>query len=102
MKLVYTHENRLLVGNAKNILEAEGIELVLKNEFASGAMAEISLFDAWLELWVLEDSDYDKAILVIENSLSKENAIDWKCTQCSEKNDVSFALCWHCGTEGPN
>ena len=56
MKLVYTNENRMIVGNAKNILEGHGIETILKNEYAQGAVGEISAFDAWPELWVLNDT----------------------------------------------
>lgn len=96
MKLVYTNENRLLVGNAKNILEAQDIELLVKNEFASGAMGEISPFDTWLELWVLQDTDYDKAVAVLATALSEKNSIEWTCDECKELNDASFEFCWQC------
>ena len=33
MKKVFTHENRMIVYNMKNLLQGEGIELVMKNEF---------------------------------------------------------------------
>ncbi|WP_414654290.1 putative signal transducing protein, partial [Idiomarina abyssalis] len=36
MKLIYTRENKLLVENARNLLQMEGIETVMKNEFSSG------------------------------------------------------------------
>ncbi len=54
MKLVYTNENRFIVNNAKNIVEAAGITVTLKNEFSVGGIGELSAFDAWLELWVVE------------------------------------------------
>jgi hypothetical protein len=101
MKLVYTNENRFIAGNAKNILESHGIELVLKNEFAAGAVGEVSAFDAWLELWVRNDSDYDKACMILESALSKKGAKGWICKQCREENDASFEFCWHCHRERP-
>jgi hypothetical protein len=101
MKLVYTHENRFLVGNAHNILEQGGIRVVWKNEFSSGAIGEISPFDTWPELWVIDDADYDCAINIITHSLSAANAPEWTCTHCNEPNDAAFETCWNCQTEKP-
>ena len=105
MRIIYTNENRLIVGNTKNILESHGIEVILKNEYSQGAVGEISAFDAWPELWVINDSDYENAIEVIEvievieNYLSKESDPEWVCTSCGENNDASFGSCWKCQTE---
>ncbi len=74
MKMVYTNENRFLVANAKNILESNGMDVLLKNEFASSVIGEVSAFDAWVEIWVLNDDDYRNACKIIESSLSEENA----------------------------
>ena len=99
MKMVYSNENRFIVSNAKNILESHGIDVILKNEFASGAIGEVSAFDAWVEVWVVHDSDYEKAFKIIESSLSKEGAVEWICKQCKEENDASFETCWNCQSE---
>lgn len=101
MKLIYTHENRLLVGNAKNILEANGIDVILKNEFSQGGVGELSAIDSWPQLWILNDADYDKAASVMENSLSKDTDPEWKCASCSENNDASFGSCWKCQSPCP-
>lgn len=101
MKLVYTHENRFLVGNAHNILEQAGIRVVWKNEFSSSAIGEVSPFDTWPELWVLNDDDYEHATHVITNALSAPSAAEWTCALCNEKNDAAFELCWNCQTEKP-
>jgi hypothetical protein len=99
MKMVYTNENRFLVSNAKNILELQGIDVTLKNEFASGAIGEVSAFDAWVEVWVLNDADYEEACSIIESSLSKDGDKEWVCSGCNEKNDASFETCWNCQSE---
>jgi hypothetical protein len=99
MKMVYTHENRFLVSNAKNILELQGIDVTLKNEFASSVIGEVSAFDAWVEIWVLNDDDYQRACTIIESSLSKEGDEKWVCTSCKETNDASFEICWNCQGE---
>lgn len=99
MKMVYTNENRFLVANAQNIIEAQGINTVLKNEFAQGAIGEVSAFDSWLEVWVINDADYEPAFDIIENSLSNVNSAEWTCGNCNEKNDASFEVCWNCQKE---
>ncbi len=101
MKMVYTHENRFIVSNAKNILEAQGIDVVLKNEFSSSAVGDVSAFDVWLEVWVRNDSDYEEAFKIIESSLSEKDAPEWQCNQCQEQNDASFEVCWSCQS-GPS
>jgi hypothetical protein len=99
MKLIYTHENRFLVGNAHNILEQAGIRVVWKNEFASGAIGELSAFDAWPELWVVDDADHPHAIAILTNILSTPNTPEWTCPQCDENNDAAFEVCWNCQAE---
>jgi hypothetical protein len=99
MKMVYTNENRFLVSNAKNILELQGIDVTLKNEFASSVIGEVSAFDAWVEIWVLNGDDYQQACNIIESSLSKEDDAEWVCASCKEINDASFETCWNCQSE---
>ena len=99
MKLIFTSENRFLVGNAQNIVENAGIEVVLKNEYAAGGTGELSPLDTWPELWVIHDSDYEAAIDLIENATSSENAKEWRCGNCREINDASFEFCWKCQSE---
>lgn len=99
MKLVYTNENRFLVANARNLVENAGIAVKLKNEYAAGGVGDLSPFDAWLELWVLEDKDYQHAIEIIGSSLSSEGAKPWICDFCNEQNDSSFEVCWNCQRE---
>ena len=99
--MIYTNENRMIVGNAKNIVEANGIEVFLKNEHSQSAVGEIPTTDGWPELWVLDDSDYEKALQVIESSFSKDTDPAWDCSACGESNDASFGACWKCQTPCP-
>ena len=97
MKLVYSNQNNILVHNAKNLIEAQGIETALKNEFVQGGVGEISAIDSWPEVWVLNDADYERAIKII--ATTNDNAVDWVCEQCAEPNDPSFEICWNCQHE---
>jgi hypothetical protein len=94
MKLLYTNENRLLVNNVLNIVENEGIEIMLKNEFTGGAAGDIAPHETWLEVWV-EDEDFYRASRLIE-AIESNTGPGWECTSCGEFNDASFEVCWSC------
>lgn len=96
MKLIYTNENRFLVNNCKNIVENAGIAVMLKNEFAFGGVGDLAPLDTWLELWVLDDAEHDKAVAIIASTLNESSGLEWVCGQCHEKNDPSFEVCWQC------
>ena len=99
MKLVYSNENLFLVQNVKNLIAAQEIDTFLKNEFAQGALGEISAFDCWPEVWIINDSDFECAVEIVKSLQSRHNAVDWICKNCSEKNDPSFEICWNCQRE---
>ncbi|MDP2562841.1 DUF2007 domain-containing protein [Psychrobium sp. 1_MG-2023] len=99
MKLIYSNENSFLVNNMKNLVEAQRIEVFVKNEFAQGALGEISVFDAWPELWVVNDADFDRAMTIVDASQNQNHGSEWLCQGCFEKNDAAFEVCWQCQRE---
>lgn len=99
MKMIYTHENRLIVSNIKNILQRRGFEVFVKNEHAVSLIGEVSAFDCWLELWLVDESDFDLATMILKNLKLDSEAADWHCSKCEEDNAASFELCWNCGAE---
>jgi len=102
LKLIYTNENRYLVHNIQNIVVNAGISIMLKNEFAAGAAGDLVPHETWLELWVLNDADYDKTMLLIDASFSHDNEADWICNNCEEQNNASFDFCWNCQSANPS
>jgi hypothetical protein len=96
MKMLYSNENNFLVSNVRNIIESHGITTFIKNEFAQGAIGEVSAIDSWPELWVLNDADFEQAMDILESSQKSIKGEDWSCNNCSEKNDASFEICWNC------
>ena len=96
MKLIFSHESSVIAGNIKNILDLERIEVVLKNEFASGGVGDLSAFDAWVEVWLVNDKDEDKALSIIEEATNSAQKPSWFCKHCKEENAGSFELCWQC------
>ena len=101
MKLIYTHENRFLVYNIQNIVENARIQTILKNEYDSSAAGDLVPHETWLELWVVEDRDYDLAMAAITNAFKQDAQLEWVCPKCSEPNEPGFELCWQCQTERP-
>jgi len=83
-------------------VENAGISIMLKNEFAAGAAGDLVPHETWLELWVVNDTDYDKTMLVIESSFSRDNEPDWACSNCREQNNASFDFCWNCQSASPS
>ncbi|MDP5209664.1 MULTISPECIES: DUF2007 domain-containing protein [unclassified Microbulbifer] len=98
MKLIYTHENRLLVELAKSRLEVAGIPVFLKNAFAQGASGELAPNQVWPELWLERDRDFEHARRLLEDV---ETGQGWPCPVCGEENGAAFDFCWQCGGTRP-
>lgn len=101
MKLLYTHENNIIVENARNILCENGIESELRNEFAAGGIGELSPMQTWPELWV-EEAQYLRAKDVIQQLNNSEPSNHWVCAKCGEENAGTFEICWHCQSDKPH
>jgi len=101
MKLVYTHPNIIVVAQARSAIELAGIECMLRNEYASGAIGELAPIDAWPEVWVMNDRDFEQASSLIEESHAETQEADWECAQCANHSPATFDSCWHCGGERP-
>ncbi len=97
MKKLFTHENRLILFNVKNLLAGEGIETVVVNEFAGGGVGDLPAFDTWPELWIENETQYDRAQEILQAVLAEERGSDWFCRGCHERNAAAFGICWNCG-----
>lgn len=99
MRLTYKHENRGLVYSVKNILAINDIDCHVKNDFGNTMGAEFGIGNTLLELWVKEDSDYERAREIIKQQLHQKEQKPWTCPNCHEENAGQFAVCWNCQTE---
>ena len=101
MRKVYTHENRIIVYNMKNLLQGAGIETLVKNEFSGGGVGDLPAFDTWPEIWICDDAQADQAQSILDSvsdqSDAESDAESWFCRGCQESNDAAFRLCWNCG-----
>jgi len=94
VKRVFSSFNLQIVHHAKNLLAAEGIRAVVKNELLSSAMGELPPAECQAELWVLNERDAARA----EAVLSRKETADpgWTCG-CGEVLGGQFTQCWRCG-----
>jgi len=92
----------------KRYLENHNIESSLTNEHQTSTPGTPSVwFKVEAELWVLDDSKYEKALELLEKHREeielREEAVKkvWNCRKCREENPGTFDICWSCGDGNP-
>ena len=88
-----------MVMNVKNVLNNNGYQVIVNNEFASSASGGLAPFDTWPEVWLLKDEDFEEAKKVVALINSELSLSTWKCDDCNEANDQTFDFCWKCHSE---
>jgi hypothetical protein len=97
---VYSHHDRFMVFQVKQLLEEKGIPCFVKNEFAIGAMGELSPMDVLPEVWISDHEWLPKANqFVAEFQNQAVGLSSWICNKCDEPNDASFEICWQCSED---
>ena len=99
MKAVYSSPHLFWVVYYQDILQSNGIECLIKNEYLSGGAGELPPNECWPRLYV-DDKDFDRAEQLIQAELNSKptDTPAWTCSQCGEDNEGQFAVCWKCGT----
>lgn len=97
MKKLYTHENRMIIFNLKNVLHDKGIDSSVINEFSAGGAGDLATFDTWPELWIRDDNRFAEAESILQKIVFDHADDDWYCRGCQEKNGAAFEVCWKCG-----
>lgn len=100
MEKAFTHENSLIVFNLKNVLEDNGIECSIKNEYSGSGAGVLAPFDTWPEIWVENKTQLARAEKIIQQTMNDLSTRDeWVCPDCGERNDGHFYICWNCDRE---
>ncbi|MGS2719624.1 putative signal transducing protein [Paraglaciecola aestuariivivens] len=98
MLKVYSHNSRFMVFQVKQLLDDKGIPCFVKNEFAIGAMGELSPMDVLPEVWINDPEWLPQAQACVQAfSVQQGSNSTWLCSQCQEQNAGNFELCWQCG-----
>ncbi len=103
MKKVYGSHDPILVAQLRQMLEANHIACVTRNDFLMGAAGELPPTECWPEIWVLEEFQLDKARTLVDAFLQAVDprARPWTCESCGERVEAPFSQCWRCGHERP-
>jgi len=100
---VYSAQTIASASNVKNVLEANGIPCVIRNEFLTWAFRGLPPIDFWPEVWVTDDRDAERAQRIITEAEATETSVTagepWRCSRCGEEVDAVFSECWNCGAE---
>jgi len=97
MKLVHTTEDQVYLYHLKNILEAQGIDCIIKNDRLASIAGEIPMVNIWPELWVKDAMKEKWAIEIIaEFEKTIVDGKTWTCKNCGEEHEAQFKDCWNC------
>jgi Putative prokaryotic signal transducing protein len=98
LKRIFSSWNLTVVHHYRNVLEAEGIRAVVKNQYLSSAMGDLPPAECQAELWVLRDADAPRAERLLRGAPAE--GPEWLC-HCGERLAPQFTQCWRCGSDRP-
>jgi len=101
---IYTAETLIQVEHIRALLQNEGIQTTLKNQYLSAGLGELPAFECWPELWLVNQRDAERAQRLVQDYLHFDPSAlkDWVCLKCHETIEGQFSQCWNCGAENPN
>ncbi len=104
MMKVYVAYDPIDAGMNRDILMNNGIEAIVQGETLFGLRGAIPISDTSPTVWIMDDSDFDKAVEILESYSGnrKKTTVEiktWICKKCGEEIDNSMDSCWNCGNE---
>lgn len=109
MQKIYSHISTTHVHHVKNVLQNHGIETEVKGEKLADASGGVAPIDAWVELWLIDDSQFQEAKQIVDDvledfnteSADRQELEPWTCPNCGKEVEGEFAVCWNCESERP-
>lgn len=93
-----------LVGYYRSVLEANGIETYLKNQFSTSGAGELPFVEVIPQIWTLHEVDGERAKDIIAELQSEDQnkpVTPWVCAKCGESQEAAFTNCWKCSSARP-
>jgi hypothetical protein len=87
------------VAHYQSVLESNGIDTFMKNQFGTSGSGEIPFIEVVPELWVLNASDEKQArslIAELQGPDTGEPTGPWECAACGTPQEAVFTHCWKC------
>ena len=101
MKLVHTASEATEARVVRQLLEAEGLAVLVKGEYLDTLRGEIPLPEAMPTVWVLDDGEEPRAREILAAYLTGNGGggerQPWTCAGCGEEHDAQLGACWKCG-----
>ena len=95
----------VLVGHYQSILESNGIDTFMKNQFGTSGAGELPFVEVIPQLWVLNENDAGRARELIRElhvDESSEPIPAWDCPECGTPQEPAFTHCWKCSSPRPS
>ena len=95
----------MLVGHYQSVLQSNGIDTFMKNQFGTSGAGELPFVEVVPQLWVLNENDAGRAKELIEelhDDESGESMQAWDCPECGTRQEPAFTHCWKCSTPRPS
>jgi len=93
-----------LVGHYQSVLESNGIETFMKNQFGTSGAGELPFIEVIPQLWVLNENDAGRArelIGELHDKLDTGQMQAWTCPECGTRLEAAFTHCWKCSSARP-
>ena len=95
----------MLVGHYQSVLQSNGIDTFMKNQFGTSGAGELPFVEVVPQLWVLNENDAGRAKELIEelhDDESGESMQAWDCPECGTPQEPAFTHCWKCSSPRPS
>jgi len=95
----------MLVGHYQSVLESNGIDTFMKNQFGTSGAGELPFVEVVPQLWVLNENDAGRAKELIGELHDLQNSEPmpaWNCPKCGTPQEPAFTHCWKCSTPRPS
>lgn len=97
MKQVFTAESLVYIHHMRSLLEADGIDCIIKNDRLVTLGGEVPVTVCWPELWITNPMLENRAKQIIERAnTAGETEDSWVCENCGEEHSANFTDCWNC------
>lgn len=97
MKKLYSAANLPDAHLLRDLLAQAGIAARVFNENAQGGLGEIPFTQAYPEVWLVDERDFEPARRIVRQHDRPAEAGVAFCPSCAEENPRNFQLCWKCG-----
>jgi hypothetical protein len=100
MKQVHIAKHAPEAHIVKGVLEASGIDAVVRGEFLTSGWGELPVDVC--SVWIADDAQYERAqallLSFLNGDLARElRSQNWRCAKCGEQLEGQFTSCWKCG-----